>query len=75
MTTFTPIHSLLGVLLIGAAAVLLMALLGRVAGISGVLRGVLRRVTAGDWSWRLAFLAGTASAASPDCPGALQLLR
>lgn len=36
MTSFTPIASLLGGMLIGAAAVLLMATQGRIAGISGI---------------------------------------
>lgn len=47
----------LGGVLIGAAAVLLMAVLGRTAGISGIAGGL---VTSGalDRAWRLAFVAG-----------------
>ena len=40
-TDFTPVASLVGGMMIGAAAVLLMAFNGRVAGISGILGRVL----------------------------------
>lgn len=46
-----------GGVLIGGAAVLLMAGLGRIAGISGIAGGLLRR-GAGDRAWRLAFVLG-----------------
>ncbi len=54
-------QSLLGGVLIGSAAVLLMAGLGRIAGISGIARQVLS--TRKDRGWRLAFLAGLLCAA------------
>lgn len=57
MTDFTPIQSLIGGILIGLSAVLLMALHGRVAGMTGILTGVIPPV-ASDWRWRAAFLAG-----------------
>ncbi len=57
MTEFTPLTSLAGGALIGLAAVLLMALHGRIAGMSGILTGVLPPL-ASDWRWRAAFLAG-----------------
>jgi uncharacterized membrane protein YedE/YeeE len=57
MTDFTPIQSLIGGALIGLSAVLLMALHGRVAGMTGILTGVIPPV-ASDWRWRAAFLAG-----------------
>ena len=57
MTGFTPAAALLGGLMIGSAAVLLMLSLGRIAGITGILVGALP-VAGGDWPWRLAFLAG-----------------
>ncbi len=57
MTEFTPLASLAGGGLIGLAAVLLMAVHGRIAGLSGILGGVLPPV-AGDWGWRAAFLMG-----------------
>lgn len=49
--------ALVGGILIGAAAVLLMASLGRIAGISGIAGGLLRRGTV-DRGWRLAFVLG-----------------
>lgn len=52
--------ALLGGVLIGVAAVLLMAALGRVAGISGIAAGLLDR--AGDRTWRLAFVIGLLAA-------------
>ena len=58
MTAFTPIESLIGGALIGIAAVLLMALHGRIAGITGVLAGLLPPAPTSDRGWRIAFLAG-----------------
>ena len=57
MTEFTPFQSLIGGVLIGLSAVLLMALHGRVAGMTGILTGIIPPA-ASDWSWRAAFLAG-----------------
>ena len=57
MTDFTPIQSLIGGVMIGLSAVLLMALHGRVAGMTGILTGVIPPV-ASDWRWRAAFLVG-----------------
>jgi uncharacterized membrane protein YedE/YeeE len=62
MTTFTPLASLIGGALIGLAAVMLMAVHGRVAGVTGILGGLLPPAPAPDWGWRLAFLAGMAGA-------------
>lgn len=56
------ISSLLGGAAIGASAVLLMATLGRVAGISGIAGGLLFGAAAGDRGWRLAFVAGLMAA-------------
>lgn len=61
MTDFTPLLSFAGGLLIGLAAVSLMALHGRIAGMTGILEGVLPPITA-DWAWRALFLAGAVSA-------------
>jgi uncharacterized membrane protein YedE/YeeE len=58
MTPFTPLDSFIGGLMIGAAAVLLMALHGRVAGVTGILSGLLPPAQASDWHWRAAFVAG-----------------
>ena len=54
---FTPWTSLGGGILIGLAAALLVLLNGRIAGISGIVGGLLapRR---GEIAWRLAFVAG-----------------
>ena len=57
MTDFTPFQSLLGGALIGLSAVLLMALHGRIAGMTGILTGVIPPLSA-EWRWRAAFLAG-----------------
>jgi uncharacterized membrane protein YedE/YeeE len=57
MTEFTPLQSLFGGALIGLSAVLLMALHGRIAGMTGILSGVIPPL-AGDWPWRAVFLAG-----------------
>jgi uncharacterized protein len=57
MQNFTPIPSLLGGLLIGAAATLLLMLNGRIAGISGILGG-LASPRQGDVGWRISFIAG-----------------
>jgi uncharacterized protein len=48
---------LLGGLLIGSAATLLLWSIGRIAGISGIVNGILERAR-GDRAWRIAFLAG-----------------
>lgn len=47
----------IGGVLIGLAAILLMASLGRIAGVSGIAAGLLRRGVA-DRGWRLAFVLG-----------------
>jgi uncharacterized membrane protein YedE/YeeE len=57
-TTFTPLQSLAGGVLIGAASVMLMAFLGRIMGATGILAGVLNPTGWSDWSWRAAVLLG-----------------
>ena len=57
MTDFTPIQSLIGGMMIGLSAVFLMALHGRVAGMTDILTGIIPPA-APDWPWRAAFLAG-----------------
>jgi len=47
--------------MIGLSAVLLMAVMGRIMGATGVLAGLLRPVALTDWSWRAAVLAGMVS--------------
>lgn len=57
MENFTPGSALLGGALIGLATALLMLGSGRVAGISGILGGLLARPMS-DAAWRMAFLVG-----------------
>ena len=57
MENFTPFSALAGGGLIGLAAAALLLLQGRIAGISGILNGILEPATT-DRGWRLAFLAG-----------------
>ena len=54
---FTPYASLSGGVLIGVAAAMFVLLNGRIAGISGVLGGLLKPVN-GDVLWRVAFVVG-----------------
>lgn len=56
-THFTPWASLAGGVLIGIAAAMLLLLSGRVAGISGIVGGLLLPKP-GDFAWRLAFVGG-----------------
>jgi len=60
-TAFTPLQSLGGGVLIGLAAVLLMGVMGRVMGATGILAGVLSPVNLSDWSWRAAVVLGMTS--------------
>ena len=50
--------ALIGGGLIGVSAVLLMALTGRIAGISGIVGGLLPPKPADDRTWRIAFILG-----------------
>jgi uncharacterized membrane protein YedE/YeeE len=54
---FTPWASLAGGALIGLAAAMLLLVSGRIAGISGIVGGLLVP-RGGDISWRLAFIGG-----------------
>ena len=58
---FTPWSSLAGGVLIGLAAAMFVLLNGRIAGISGVLGGLLAPAK-GDIAWRVAFLLGLVGA-------------
>ena len=59
MENFTPFASMIGGALIGASAVVLMLLNGRIAGISGITAGMVSLSGATpDRGWRIAFLAG-----------------
>ncbi|AKH69475.1 putative transporter component [Spongiibacter sp. IMCC21906] len=56
-TEFTPLISVIGGVLIGASALLLMWSVGRIAGISGIVGGALTQ-KGSERSWRLVFIAG-----------------
>ncbi len=58
---FTPLQSLFGGALIGLSAALKILLNGRVAGISGIVSGLLKPTPA-EWKWRLAFVLGLIAA-------------
>jgi hypothetical protein len=60
-TSFTPWASLAGGVLIGLSAALFLLFNGRIAGISGILGGLLEWPK-GDISWRVAFLLGLVAA-------------
>lgn len=57
METFTPVSALAGGALIGAAATMLLYANGRIAGVSGILFGLLSPTRA-DSPWRIAFVVG-----------------
>jgi uncharacterized membrane protein YedE/YeeE len=54
---FTPWTSLAGGLMLGLAAVMLLLFNGRIAGISGIVAGLLKP-SSNDVAWRVVFLAG-----------------
>jgi uncharacterized membrane protein YedE/YeeE len=56
-SAFTPWSAAIGGVVIGIAAALLVLVNGRIAGISGIVGGMLRP-RPDDFAWRLAFLAG-----------------
>lgn len=60
-THFTPLAALAGGLLIGLAAAAFALFNGRIAGISGIIGGLLRP-RSGDMGWRSAFLIGLLAA-------------
>ena len=55
---FTPIASLIGGVMVGCAALLLMALHGRIMGVSGIAGALVRKPKSKDTGWRLAFIIG-----------------
>ncbi len=57
MEHFTPYSALLGGSLIGLAACVLLLSIGRIAGVSGIVGGLVARAQS-DRSWRLAFVLG-----------------
>ena len=57
MTSFTPFSALAGGLLIGSAAILLLWLNGRIAGVTGMITGLLVKPSTAP-GWRMLFLVG-----------------
>ena len=57
MENFTPVSGLIGGLLIGLAAALLLLLNGHLSGISGIVGGLLAPKSS-DAGWRVVFVAG-----------------
>jgi uncharacterized protein len=84
MINFTPVSAAIGGALIGLAAVLLMRLNGRIAGITGIFAGLIDP-TGDDRRWRAAFVIGLIAAPlsavllgwslpSPQMPTSLSLV-
>lgn len=61
-TPFTPVEAAIGGLLIGLAAVLMMAMTGRIAGVSGFLSRLLPPFSDNLWLTRAAFIIGLVAA-------------
>lgn len=57
MDSFTPFSALAGGSLIGLSAALLLVINGRIAGVSGILGGIIGAIFQGG-AWRVAFIAG-----------------
>ena len=57
MDAFTPLEGAIGGALIGLSAALLLLVIGRIAGISGIVGGLLP-LRSGETGWRAAFIAG-----------------
>jgi len=62
MHDFTPVSALAGGVLIGLASVWLLAANGRIAGISGILHGLVPPSGASEAWWRLCFILGLLAA-------------
>lgn len=54
---FTPISAAIGGVLIGLAVAILLVFNGRIAGISGILGGLLKPIK-GDTAWKVVFVIG-----------------
>ncbi|MBD3898132.1 YeeE/YedE family protein [Halomonas sp. ML-15] len=61
MDWMASLQGLVGGVLIGLSAVWLMATMGRIAGISGILSSLIWARPKGDSAWRLTFLLGLIS--------------
>jgi uncharacterized membrane protein YedE/YeeE len=57
MENFSPVSAIIGGLMIGTSAAVLLLLNGRIAGVSGILAGLVPP-SPGDMGWRIAFVGG-----------------
>ena len=57
MENFTPVSAIIGGAMIGAASAMLLVLSGRLAGVSGIMAGLLPPKR-GDIDWRILFIGG-----------------
>lgn len=55
---FNPISALLGGALLGVSAAIFIVFSGRIAGVSGIVGGLLKPANAKDALWRVAFVSG-----------------
>jgi uncharacterized protein len=62
--SFTPGSAAIGGAMIGSGAAMLLLLNGRIAGISGIVGGLLQHLSRGETVWRIAFIAGLVLAPS-----------
>lgn len=58
MENFTPVTGLIGGIIVGLAATMLLWFNGRIAGISGIFNGMITIRRKGDVLWRFLFIAG-----------------
>ncbi|MCU0842601.1 MAG: YeeE/YedE family protein [Thiobacillaceae bacterium] len=58
MENFTPVAGLIGGIIVGLAATLLLWFNGRIAGISGIFNGMITIRRKGDVLWRFLFILG-----------------
>lgn len=58
MENFTPLQGLIGGIIVGLAATLLLWFNGRIAGISGIFNGMITIRRKGDVLWRALFILG-----------------
>lgn len=72
MENFTPWSALAGGALLGLSASLLMLFTGKIAGISGIIGGLLNPQK-GEFNWRLAFALGMFSSVFILAPFAFEL--
>ena len=58
MENFTPVQGLIGGIIVGLAATMLLWFNGRIAGISGIFNGMITIRRKGDVLWRFLFILG-----------------